>query len=193
MGRHGIALPAVFALLTVLCLGLSGGCGRRQKPADEPPQEQARHFTLQHLAGPVRVELSGEVAHAAPDRSGATVRQPSLSLANDEETIEISGGQDGSAEVKMGGSGSVEQVVLKGDIAVVQRDRASGKIVTEARCRRLTYEEARRLLTMEGNPVIRWGRGVFSGDRILYYWTEKKVMIEGNVNAVFSAGPHTAP
>ncbi|GEM_PF-804778 len=174
-------------IITISVLFLLTGCQREKTSESDSntPSQKVEHFSWKQFSPQLQVELSGESAELTPDQKVATLSQPALSLKTQDSVIEIRTGKEGSAEIKINpGLQQMEAAVLQGNIHIVQKDISGKKVLLEATCQKLTYQDGTKLLIMEGNPVVTREKNTFSGERIFYYWTENRIEIKGNVKVL---------
>ncbi|MBN1445584.1 MAG: hypothetical protein JW957_05710 [Candidatus Omnitrophica bacterium] len=181
MGRN----PAK-VLIIVMLLFLAQGCSRSREPDNkaDKPQEEITGFSLRQFAGDKSsFTLKGESAEISSG-GRTTIAAPALSFSTGAEVIEINTGKEGQGEVKIvPDEKKVTAVVITGNVKIIYRDIKTGAVTMEGSCRKLTYKDAEKTLLMEGNPVIKRGKSVFSGDTVIYRFDENTLEIKGNVNA----------
>jgi len=185
MGRNASVLRAW--IITISVLFLLTGCQREKTSESDSntPSQKVEHFSWKQFSPQLRVELSGESAELTPDQKVATLSQPTLSLKTQDSVIEIRTGKEGSAEIKINPRlQQMEAAILEGNIHIVQKDITGKKVLLEATCQKLTYQDGTKLLIMEGNPVVTREKNTFSGEKIFYYWTENRIEIKGNVKVL---------
>ncbi len=70
----------------------------------------------------------------------------------------------------------IEKAVAKGNVKIVKQDRT-------ATCREATFENAKGEITLKGNVVVYQGKDKLSGDTIIYYVNEDKVLVQSEKNS----------
>jgi lipopolysaccharide export system protein LptA len=70
----------------------------------------------------------------------------------------------------------IEKAVAKGNVKIVKLDRT-------ATCREATFENAKGEITLKGNVVVYQGKDKLSGDTIIYYVNEDKVVVQSEKNS----------
>jgi lipopolysaccharide transport protein LptA len=104
--------------------------------------------------------------------------------------IEISTDKSGKGEVALEPSTQkIEGIVLQGAVTIVQRPVKGGSPSFTANCRKLTYQQERDVLIMEGSPEIFQGGNQYQADRIVYDMKSGKLVFEGNVRVFFTKAP----
>lgn len=181
MGRN----PAKVLIIIMLFL-ITQGCSRKNEHGDnaDKPQEEITGFSFRQFSGDrLSFTLEGESAEVSSgDRT--SIAAPELSFSTDTEVIEVSTGKEGKGEVRIvPDEKKVTAVVITGNVKIVYRDIKTGAVTMEGACRKLTYQDGEKTLVMEGDPVIKRGKSVFSGDTVIYRFDKNTLEIKGNVNA----------
>jgi len=164
---------------------ISSGCNKKQeeKPFPNISGEKLSGFSFQQFSEKFNIELKGENAEISQDKKNNFVKKPSFSLSSKTEIIEVSTGHQGTAKVKLEQNlQKIEEIFIEGDIDIIQKNIKTNEVVMEAHCKKLTYIDKKKVLIMDGNPIIKRKKGTFSGEKIFYYWDENKVEITGKVN-----------
>ncbi len=181
MGRN----PAKILVIVMICL-LAQGCSRKKEPGDsaDRQQEEITGFSFRQFAGDrMSFTLEGESAEVSSG-GRTTIAAPELSFSTDTEIIEINTGKEGKGEVKIvPDEKKVTAVVITGNVKIVYRDIKTGAVTMEGACKKLTYQDGEKTLVMEGDPLIKRGKSVFSGDTVIYRFDKNTLEIKGNVNA----------
>jgi len=183
MERH---IKKVFCLLIMIFL--TYGCSSGKVDEEEAKYEESiKGFTLRQFAEKTSFVLTGESAETSGE-SGTSVKNPSLSLKTPHDTIEIKTGKDGKGNfVFLAETRRINKVEFTGEIKILYREISTGKITMEGTCKKLTYIEKDKMLIMEGSPVLKSDKNIFSGDTIYYNLGENTLEIEGNVNVQIPA------
>ncbi|MDD3725578.1 MAG: LptA/OstA family protein [Candidatus Ratteibacteria bacterium] len=179
MERH---LAKISGLILIL-LFLTYGCAKKEEnKTSERPEEEIKQFTLKQFADNKGFVLEGEGAEISSD--GASITTPQLSLSTANESIEITTGKEGAAEVSIDpDKKKVRFITITGNIKIVSRDIKTQDITMEGSCKKLTYNEPNKTIIMEVSPVIKRGNNYFSGDVMYYNIETNSLDIKGNVNA----------
>lgn len=173
-------------ILLILIFLIIQGCQKKETELlPKTHEEKLSKFSFEQLSDKIHLEIKGESAEISPDRKKSFIKEPFFSLSSKEETIEISTDSEGKAEITIDPeSQQIQEVLLKGEIDILQKDIKNNKVLMNAHCKKLTYVESEKLFTMEGNPVIKRNKSSFSGEKILYYWDKNKIEIKGKVNVL---------
>ena len=173
-------------ILLILIFLIIQGCQKKETELlPKTHEEKLSKFSFEQLSDKIHLEIKGESAEISPDRKKSFIKEPFFSLSSKEETIEISTDSEGKAEITIDPeSQQIQEVPLKGEIDILQKDIKNNKVLMNAHCKKLTYVESEKLFTMEGNPVIKRNKSSFSGEKILYYWDKNKIEIKGKVNVL---------
>ncbi|HEX2965493.1 MAG TPA: lipopolysaccharide transport periplasmic protein LptA [Syntrophorhabdaceae bacterium] len=70
----------------------------------------------------------------------------------------------------------IEKAVAKGNVKIVKQDRT-------ATCREATFENAKGEITLKDNVVVYQGKDKLSGDTIIYYVNEDRVVVQSEKNS----------
>jgi len=175
---------------------VTGGCqrGKKEVPESKLSSQELEHFSLRQFSDRVSLEVTGETAEMTADQKTAIVQQPGFSLKSADSLIEVRTGGEGRAEIRFSPQRQqMEAAILEGKITVTQKALQDKKVLMEATCQKLTYEDREKVLLMEGNPVITRDHNSFSGEKIYYYWTENRIEIKGNVKVLVYPEKTQAP
>jgi len=164
---------------------LTYGCSKKEnEQLQDKPEEEITGFSLkQFTSNKTSFVLEGETAEISGNE-GTSISEPTLSLKTPTESIEITTGKEGKGEVKIvPDKKMVQTVIISGNIKITYKDIKTGRVTMEGRCKKLTYNDAERMLIMEGSPVIIRDKNYFKGDVIQYNIDKNTLELKGNVNA----------
>lgn len=178
----GKSKKSIFGLsLIFLIILFFNGCNKTSTNNNKTGENQLKKFSLKQFSNNFNIILSGEAAEVK--KKNIEVRKPSLTINRKSEIVEIKTGKEGKAEIKINPDNQqIQSVVFSGDIKITQKDINTNKILMEARCGKLTYNDKTQEMVMEKSPVIKRGKSVFSGEKIFYYLEKNSLQIKGNVN-----------
>ena len=168
----------------VILLLLACSCAQKEENRlSEQPEEEIKSFTFKQFAeNKAGFILEGESAEISS--GDASMKTPQLSFSTDKESIEVITGQEGAGKITMDpDENKVNTIIITGNIKIIYRDIITKEITMEGSCKKLTYSEANKTITMEISPVIKRGDNYFSGDIIYYNLVTNSLDIKGNVNA----------
>jgi len=206
--RHGMARPALVigttAVLAVFlfALGTAPG-GAQQQKAAQPDQKEPIHITSDQVEAfqqQRQVVFSGHVVATQKD---IVVRGDKMTVFYVEKSQEDAKGSEKSpggakgSEKSQGegkgsdlGGGSVDHIVVEGNVQITQGDRvATGKVAT--------YYRAENKVVLTGDPRVVRNQDSIQGERITLFLDSEKSIVEsgpsGRVQAtIYSSGPKGA-
>lgn len=158
------------------------GCSQKEVKNNEINSGNLiKKFSLKQFSNKINLFIDGEAAEIKSEN--IKVKKPSLLIDRKTEVIEIKTGKEGKAEIKVNPENKqIEKVIFTGNIKIVQKDKRTEKIIMEAECGKLTYNDKKKEMLMENSPVIRRGKNIFSGEKIYYFLEKNTLQIKGNVN-----------
>jgi lipopolysaccharide export system protein LptA len=186
--RHLMARPApVIGITAVLAaflfvLGTVSVRAQQQKPA-EPDKAEPIHITSNQVEAfqqQHQVVFSGHVVATQKD----------IVVRGDKMTVFYADKGQGDAKGSDLGGGSVDKIVVEGNVQITQGERvATGKVAT--------YYRADNKVVLTGDPRVVRNQDSIQGDRITLFLDSEKSIVEsgpsGRVQAtIYSSGPKGA-
>ncbi|MGE5310156.1 MAG: lipopolysaccharide transport periplasmic protein LptA [Nitrospirota bacterium] len=186
--RHLMARPApVIGITAVLAaflfvLGTVSVRAQQQKPA-EPDKAEPIHITSDQVEAfqqQHQVVFSGHVVATQKD----------IVVRGDKMTVFYVDKGQGDAKGSDLGGGSVDKIVVEGNVQITQGERvATGKVAT--------YYRADNKVVLTGDPRVVRNQDSIQGDRITLFLDSEKSIVEsgpsGRVQAtIYSSGPKGA-
>lgn len=186
-----LGVAAVVAAF-LFALGTAPGRAQQQK-ATQPDQKEPIHITSDQVEAfqqQRQVIFSGHVVATQKD---IVVRGDKMTVFYVEKSQEdAKGSERGQGEAKSSdlGGGSVDHIVVEGNVQITQGERvATGKVAT--------YYRAENKVVLTGDPRVVRNQDSIQGDRITLFLDNEKSIVEsgpsGRVQAtIYSSGPKGA-
>jgi len=176
-----IGITAVLAAF-LFVLGTVSVRAQQQKPA-EPDKAEPIHITSNQVEAfqqQHQVVFSGHVVATQKD----------IVVRGDKMTVFYADKGQGDAKGSDLGGGSVDKIVVEGNVQITQGERvATGKVAT--------YYRAENKVVLTGDPRVVRNQDSIQGDRITLFLDSEKSIVEsgpsGRVQAtIYSSGPKGA-
>jgi lipopolysaccharide export system protein LptA len=165
---------------SLIIIFLFGGCGKKKENVVSN-EEKLTEFSLKQFSNNYSLTLNGESAEISENKS-TNISSPSLSLKTKSEMIEIKTDKEGKGEIKIEPeTKKIKEIIISGKVLIVYKD-LNEKITMEITCGKVTYMEEKKEMIFEEKPVIKRGKNLFSGEKIIYNIENNTVEIKGNVN-----------
>lgn len=143
-------------IITLMLAIASGNVNGADLKAKEPPIH-IQSNTLEAFAEKKLVVFSGNAVAVRGD----------MVLKGDKILVYYRGNEAGK-----GGEGEVDRIEAQGNVVLTQKERtAQGDYAV--------YEHSTQRVTMTGNAVLREGKNVVRGEKIIWIIPEKRGMVEG--------------
>jgi len=169
-------------IIVLSCLSILISCGKKDKGNIISDEEKLTEFSLKHFSKNYSFTLTGESAEIISNKS-TRISAPSFSLRTASEIIEIKTDKEGKGEIKVDPEANkLKEVVITGKILILYKDKKDGKITMEVSCGRVTYVDEKKEMVFEEKPIIKRGKNIFSGEKIIYNIENNLIEIKGNVN-----------
>jgi lipopolysaccharide export system protein LptA len=169
-----------FILFVSLVIILFTGCGKKKENVLSN-EEKLTKFSLKQFSNNYSLTLKGESAEISENKN-TRISSPSLSLKTKTEIIEIKTDKEGKGEIKVEPeTKKIKEIIISGKVLIVYKD-LNEKITMEITCGKVSYIEERKEMIFEEKPVIKRGKNLFSGEKIIYNIENNTVEIKGNVN-----------
>jgi lipopolysaccharide export system protein LptA len=131
-------------------------------------QEEGRGATdldLRVGSEPIRVSAKSlewdHKAHKATFHQEVVAQQEDLAIHSDDLIIYFN--QDDT---------DIARLVSRGNVRIVQADR-------RASCQEAVYDRVRKIIVLQGDPIIRQGENEIRGERVIFYVDENRSVVEG--------------
>ncbi|HOV21974.1 MAG TPA: hypothetical protein P5150_06420 [Candidatus Ratteibacteria bacterium] len=171
----------IITVLAFFCILILPGCNRKQVENKKIDESQLKKFSFKQFSENFNLTIIGEGAEI--NEKDIKVNSPSFYIKGETDIIEIKTGKEGTAEITIQPENKqIQNVVFTGNIKITQKDKVSGKIIMEAECGKLTYNDMAKEMIMEISPVIKRENNIFSGEKIYYFLEKNTLQIKGNVN-----------
>jgi len=169
-----------FILFVSLIIILFTGCGKKKENVVSN-EEKLTKFSLKQFSNNYSLTLKGESAEISENKN-TKISSPSLSLKTKTEIIEIKTDKEGKGEIKVEPeTKKIKEIIISGKVLIVYKD-LNEKITMEITCGKVSYIEERKEMIFEEKPVIKRGKNLFSGEKIIYNIENNTIEIKGNVN-----------
>jgi lipopolysaccharide assembly outer membrane protein LptD (OstA) len=173
-------------LIIITAVFLIYGCSRKEEDSVSVDKsgEKITGFSIKQFSGDkTSFFLKGETAEVFAENV-TSIATPELSLNTATESIEIKTGREGKGEIKIvPDEKKIQTVIITGDVRIIYKDIKTGSVTMEGKCSKLTYDDKRKILIMEGSPVVMKDKSYFKSDVIHYKLDTNTLELKGNVNA----------
>jgi lipopolysaccharide export system protein LptA len=168
-----------FIFFVNLIIILFIGCGKK-KENTVFNEEKLTKFSFKQFSSNYSLTLKGESAEISENKN--VISSPSLSLKTKSEIIEIKTDKEGKGEIKIEPeTKKIKEIVITGKVQIVYKD-LNEKITMEITCGKAIYLDEKKEMVFEDKPVVKRGKNLFSGEKIIYNLENNTIEIKGNVN-----------